>query len=262
MKKLSVILPIHEYNDTVKELFERSVYSYLEADLDRESELLIITTSELKNSIETDGKKFCRGAQWKVLTTEQSDFCSMVNYGATQASEYFSILEYDDVYWHTWFDNVQKQIDNNNLCMLYLPLCEIVDNDSLNEIGYANEAVWASSFSDEIGFFDNESIENYLNFNVTGGIFKTSEFLEVGGLKPSMKHAFWYEFLRRAAYKGKKIYVVPKVGYKHVVNRPGSLSMNESESVSQEEMAWWIDLANKDYFFLKERDASHYVYNS
>ena len=92
MKKLSVILPIHEYNDTVKELFERSVYSYLEADLDRESELLIITTSELKNSIETDGKKFCRGAQWKVLTTEQSDFCSMVNYGATQASEYFQYL--------------------------------------------------------------------------------------------------------------------------------------------------------------------------
>ena len=39
-----------------------------------------------------------------------------------------------------------------------------------------------------------------------------------------MKLTFWYEYLLRAVNNGKKIYVIPKVGYRHHILRDDSLS--------------------------------------
>ena len=72
-----------------------------------------------------------------------------------------------------------------------------------------------------------------------------------------MKVSFWYEFLLRAAYKGKKMFVIPKVGYRHFVGREDSLSYQYGNNMSEVELNWWIDLAKKEYFFPHDRNKTY-----
>jgi hypothetical protein len=139
----------------------------------------------------------------------------------------------------------------------FLPLTEVVDYETKLPFGYSNEAVWASSFSEELGYYDIQSLEYNLNFNTSGGVFKTEDFKNLGGLKSSMELVFWYEFLLRALYKGKKIFVIPKVGYYHTVNRPDSITNVYANTMSEKEADWWIDLAKKEYFFIKDRNKTY-----
>lgn len=166
-------------------------------------------------------------------------------------TEWFSVLEYDDVFTPNWLKNVEKYHDDEVIG--YLPLTEVVDWETNETIAYSNEAFWASSFSEEIGYPDFESLSDYLNFNTSGAIFKKKEFQSLGGLKSSMKLVFWYEFLLRALYKQKKFYVVPKVGYLHTSGRDNSLTEIYRKEMSEKEVEWWLDLAKKEYFFPQDR---------
>ena len=172
-------------------------------------------------------------------------------------TDYFSILEFDDKYSSIWFNNVQTYLNcDTEGSFAFLPLTEVIDIEK-GPIGYANEAVWASSFSEEIGCYDLQCLDNYLNFNVHGGILNTKEFINLGMLKESMKLSFWYEFLMRALYKGKRIYTIPKVGYYHFVGREDSLSSIYANNMSETEAEWWIDLAKKEYFFPHDRNKKY-----
>ena len=166
-------------------------------------------------------------------------------------TDFFSVLEYDDVFTENWLANVEKY--NDDEVIGYLPLTEVNDADKNEVVGYANEAFWASSFSEEIGYPDFESMSDYLNFNMSGAVLKKKEFLTLGGLKTSMKLVFWYEFLLRALYKKKKFYVVPKIGYIHTSIRKGSLTDIYRETMSEKEVDWWLELAKKEYFFPQDR---------
>jgi hypothetical protein len=97
---------------------------------------------------------------------------------------------------------------------------------------------------------------------MTGSIFKTQDWEEVGGLKPSIKLTFWYEWLLRMTYKGKKVYVIPKVGYTHKLGRQGSLIEGYKKTVDEKESNFWVSVARKDYFYKNEREASKYVYDA
>ena len=46
---------------------------------------------------------------------------------------------------------------------------------------------------------------------MTGSIFNTADWKEVGGLKPQIKLTFWYEWMLRLTNKGKDIFVIPKI---------------------------------------------------
>lgn len=173
-------------------------------------------------------------------------------------TDYFSVLEYDDEFTPKWFDNVEKYMNfNGDEFLGFLPLTEVIDSKTNEVIAYANEAFWASSFSEEIGYLDLEAIKDYFNFNTSGGVFKTKEFLALGGLKTSMKLVFWYEFLFRALYKEKKIFVVPKVGYRHYAYVDGCLTSEYTETMSEKEVEWWIDLAKKEYYFPQDRKKTY-----
>lgn len=166
-------------------------------------------------------------------------------------TDWFSVLEFDDEFTSNWFKNVEKYHDDDVIG--YLPLTEVVDAKTNETISYANEAFWASSFSEVIGYPDFESLSDYLNFNTSGAVFKKSDFLALGGLKTSMKLVFWYEFLLRALYKQKKFYVVPKVGYIHSTGRDDSLTEIYRKEMSEKEVEWWLELAKKEYFFPQDR---------
>ena len=123
-----------------------------------------------------------------------------------------------------------------------------------------NVEAWASSFSNEVGYIDSDCLQNYFDFYLTGCVFNTDDWREIGGLKPHIKVTFWYEWLLRATNKSKQVYVIPKVGYNHILGRDDSLTSLYKKELSEKEVQWWFDLAKKDYFFKEEKEPSYYVY--
>ena len=139
---------------------------------------------------------------------------------------------------------------------LFFPI--VVDVDSTNNfIGFTNESVWAVSFSEKLGMLDNSTLLRYQNYQLSGAIIKTEEFLEIGGLKSSMKLTFTYEFLLRATYNDFEIMTIPKIGYRHMNMREWSLFWNyknhPEQKLAGEEAKFWVDLAKKEYFFTDDR---------
>lgn len=257
MKDLTVIVPLNEYNDEVKGLLHKALLSFEKAKRDDE-EVLVVSSKDINEKVKKDFPNLK-----KFVESTSTDFQTQINEATNSCRKYFSILEFDDEYTPNWFKNVEEYFSDTDDISIYLPLTEVClfDKPEKGSIGYVNEAVWALSFSDELGYLDLESLLGYMNFNTTGGVFKTSDFVEIGKLKRLIKLTFWYEFLLRAVHNGKKVYVVPKVGYIHTLNRKGSLSSMYNETISNDESDFWIELAKKDYLFKKERDITHYQYN-
>lgn len=86
--------------------------------------------------------------------------------------------------------------------------------------------------------------------------------MEVGGLKDKLKLVFWYEYLLRITNKGKKVYVIPKVGYEHHIGRKGSIVAKAREEISDKEAQWLFNLARKDYFFKDTKDEEYYEFKN
>jgi hypothetical protein len=245
MKDFTVIIPIKELKDeTELSLLEKAISSIGDNDA-----LLVGPKNELDKVKDKKIKKL-------INDSDNLDYQHQVNMAVENIeSKYFSVLEFDDYFSDTWFNNVEKYIsvDTEDISC-FLPLTEIVDYKENKVIGYANEVFWASAFSEEIGYPDMESMLNYLNFNTSGAIFKKDDFISVGGLKESMKLVFWYEYLLRLLYNNKIIFVIPKVGYYHIVNRDGSLSDMYRQTIEEKEANWLVDLAKKEYYFKKDRN--------
>lgn len=255
MSKFTVIIPLHEFNESVETLLKRaidSVPSGYEVRLSCKNGL----SEQLKNLDVPSNVVIYESSD----AESPSDFCSLVNQ-AVDGSEWFSVLEYDDMYEGNWFDNVEKWMEYHPETSMFVPLVDIMDFNDGKFIGYGNEAPWASSFSDEIGYIDFESIKEFFNFYLCGSVINTKDWETYGALKPSIKLTFWYEFLLRYTSNKKKICVIPKVGYKHFVNREGSLMDEYDKNMSDDEAKFWFEKAKEDYVWKNERDKSKYIYN-
>lgn len=263
MKDLTIVIPIHEYNEEISALLGRAIGGLSEAvsfykDTTNFSEKVKVAIVGPKDICE----KILLPDTYDVIKieNEKSDFSTQINVAVKNiTTKYFTILEFDDVFFKKWFVNVEKYMSIHENVSVFLPLTEIFEtrNDENITLTYANEAVWATSFSDELGFLDLESLENFGDFNMTGAVFNRNDFMEVGGLKASMKLTFWYEFLMRMAYNKKRMYTIPKVGYFHSVGREGSLIAEYNKTLSPDEAQWWIDLAKKEYYFKDDRNKTY-----
>ena len=255
MAQITTIIPVHKFDDEVKTLLETSVKSFVETSKNNPSDLMFVGPKEVLDQV-----KALNLHEAEYVENEEAWFSAQINAAAKKVkTDYFAILEYDDEFTPIWFDNVVKYINAGDDIAVYLPLTEVFDYQHKEEgpIGYVNEAVWASSLSETLGHFDNECLLDYLIFNTTGGVFRAKDFIEVGGLKESMKLSFWYEFLLRAINKKKDVFVIPKVGYFHVVNRNGSLATEYAQNMSDRESEFWVELARKEYLYKTDRKKTY-----
>ena len=252
MKDLVIIIPMHEFGKENVELLNKAVESVPEG--------LKIVLSVKKG---VDGRTL-KGISDRLTVLAESDgdsFAELVNTAANNIDEkWFSILEFDDTYTPIWFDNAKKYIEFMPSTSVFMFLEDITDFNNGKYIGFGNEAAWASSFSNEIGYIDNDCLQNYFDFYLTGSIFNTADWKEVGGLKPSIKITFWYEWLLRLTNKGKTVFVIPKVGYNHHLARKGSLVEYYKENVDNDETQWWYDLSKREYFFKEDRNKTYEDY--
>ena len=249
MKDITFIIPVFQLDkEENKKLFSDAVKS-----LGKDATILVVGSKEDLALVTNKKVKKVENA------TEDLSYPKQVMLALENVdTEYFSVVEQDDKVNEEWYKYLDEYIKRDvDGIFAYLPLTEVVDYKSQEVIGYANEAFWASSFSEEIGFLDMAAMEDYLNFNTSGGVFKTKEFLSLGGLKTSMKLTFWYEFILRALYKEKKMFVVPRIGYFHSINREGNLTDVYSTTMSEKEVEWWLELAKKEFYFPQDRNKKY-----
>jgi len=257
MKDLIIIIPLHEFNESVEALLTKAINS-----VPKDMEIRVSCKNGLSEKIKKTYKKNKNIVIYESEAVDSpSDFCSLVNQ-AVGDSKWFSILEYDDEYTPIWFDNFKKYVDFYSDISVFLPLEDLIDASDNKFAGVGNEAPWASSFSNEIGYIDLDCLQNFFDFYLTGSIFNTQDWEEIGGLKPSIKLTFWYEFLLRATHNGKKIYVIPKIGYSHKLGREGSLIEGYKKTIDEKESNFWVNVARKDYFYKNQREESKYIYNA
>ena len=254
MKDLVVIIPMHEFGKDNIELLNKAVESIPEG---------VRAILSVKKGV--DSRKL-KGVSERLEILSESDgdsFAELVNAAVDEIEEkWFSILEFDDTYTPIWLDNAKKYMEFMPDTSVFMFLEDITDFNNGKYIGFGNAEAWASSFSNEIGYIDNDCLQNYFDFYLTGSIFNTADWREVGGLKPQMKLTFWYEWLLRLTNKNKKVFVIPKVGYNHKLGRSGSLVEIYKENVGQDETQFLFDLAKREYFFHPsvERDPSKFEY--
>lgn len=257
MTNLTVIIPLVAYVDDHKTYYDRSINSLVAADAAEELSVIFVgPDSALKAAKEYDlGKR----EVLYLTNNKNTDLANQVTKAVKDVkTEWFSVLEFDDDFMPYWFSEVEKYMASQSDTALFLPLMEVYDQQKpeLGAVAYANEPVWASSFSEEIGFIDTGALKNHYNFIVSGGVFRKSDFVGVGGLKCSIKVFFWYELLLRLCHNGKKVFVIPKVGYNHYVNREGSLT-SIYQGMEQAEIDFWFSTAQDEYVYKTDRKKTY-----
>jgi glycosyltransferase involved in cell wall biosynthesis len=189
-----------------------------------------------------------------------SDFASQVNLGVKNSkSEWVSICEFDDEYASIWFKNVKKYYESYPKFDGFLPLVVDIDEKGVFA-GFTNEATFAANMNSEIGILTNELLLNYQNFQTSGMVIKKSVYEEFGGFKSSIKLTFVYEFLLRLSYHSVKIMTIPRIGYKHMNMREGSIFWNYKygeNKITENEATFWIESAKKEHFFVNDRNIKY-----
>ena len=254
---ITIIIPINNTTGDFPEMFPKALKSVEEQEIKPEKIIIVYCQCPGPMDWFKEWKK-PEGVEIELLENPTGeDFCSQINYAVEHTTTtWFSILEFDDEYSKIWLKSAREYIEYYGNVSLFFPI--VVDVDSTNNfIGFTNESVWAVSFSEKLGMLDNSTLLRYQNYQLSGAIIKTEEFLEIGGLKSSMKLTFTYEFLLRATYNDFEIMTIPKIGYRHMNMREWSLFWNyknhPEQKLAGEEAKFWVDLAKKEYFFTDDR---------
>lgn len=258
MSNISVIIPVHKLTDETYPMFQTALKSIMIQKV-LPDEVLIVAPKG-SDAIEKINKTDFGPIADRVLIVENegaTDFASQVNLGVSVAkSEWVSFLELDDEYASIWFKNVIEYRNAYPNVGIFMPIVVDVDAGS-NFIGFTNEAVWASSFSDELGVLDLNALLTYQNFNIDGIVMRKDVYEENGGFKPSIKLTFIYEFLLRMAFKDVRIFTIPRFGYKHTNQRPDSLFANYKKELDPIEAKFWLSQAKKEYYFDRDRKITY-----
>jgi hypothetical protein len=235
---ISVVLPIESTkHKDFETFFSKSVQSVLHQE-EPVDELIIVHTDEESLINYLDDFDFSGLTVNRVLNEGDSDFQSQVNLGIKSTkNDLVSILEFDG----------------------FLPL--VVDVDEKQSFaGFTNEATFAANMNTEIGILTNEVLLNYQNFQSSGLVFKKKIIDSFGGFKQSLKLSFVYEFLLRMTYNSVKFMTIPRIGYKHVNMREGSIFWNYKfgeNVITSDEASFWIDTAKKQQFFKEDNKITY-----
>ena len=254
---ITVIVPINALSETEVPYFDKAINSI--KNMETKPDEVIITMCNCEdlnkfiNEYNFDGLNVT-----KLINPDANNFAKQINFAAASVkTKYFSILEFDDEYTSKWFSHIKIYEKHYPEVKIFLPI--VVDiNPEKAFLGLTNEAVWAMNFGDELGFLDEQSLNNFPNFQTSGAVIETESFLTFGGFKSNIKLTFIYELLLRLIHQDVKAMTIPKVGYIHTNLRENSLfwsyKVNQEMAISPKEADFWIQMARKEYFYPYERE--------
>ena len=257
----TVITPIHLLDEVTKQTLLEAIKSVEEQTV-QATELLLVVSTKDKETLDYVNSLDFGDFKDKIRILENAgadDFASQINLGVNNiTTDWFTILEFDDQFSKINLKNAVIYRESYPEVKAFLNL--IVDVNSKGEfMSLSNEAVWAKQFCDVQGYLDNNALLAYQNFNIDGIFMNKETYLESGGLKSNIKLTFPYEFLLRLTYKDVKIMTIPKIGYKHMNLREGSLFDTYKKTMTPDESNWWLAQAKKEYFFNQDRVQNYNV---
>lgn len=259
---VSVIIPIHEYNDKNSILLDRAIESIVKQENVVElPQIVVVYSADIEVGVlsyqQSILSKYQNGLNVVFIKNEgKTDYQSQVNFAVeSTATEYFSVLEFDDEYGTTFFRNVNKYVETYPEVDIFLSM--MIEVNERNEgIKLTNETVWAQQFvgeNGEMGYLNLNALKQYTDFKLSGAVIKKSEFKNIGGYKSNIKLTFMYEFLLRALNNACKIFSIPKIGYKHLATREGSLFDVYLKTMPIDERKFWFETATKEANFMNDR---------
>lgn len=152
-KDITVVIPVHVYDEEVANLLDNAIKSV-------PKDVKVIISTDDKFDLRTSTVKDKR-VTWVANKTEDTSFQNLVNLGVKEVkTDWFSILEFDDVYTPIWFDSFERYQEFNQQYNAFFPMVDLYDvkdkESDYKFVGYGNEAPWAASFSDTIGVIDSK----------------------------------------------------------------------------------------------------------
>ena len=266
MKDIDIIVPVHQYDEEIKEMMVNAIGSVYEAQkLYTHGKLrcLVVYANEIGDTsmIDDMNKEFEGKIEISFIKNEgETDYCSQVNLGVENVTaDFFSILEFDDAFTPKWFETAHKYFYGNESISVFLPI-NLFHDGTFENWQYGNTMAISPMFitadekdTDEIGIINFMRLEKCSLFNITGSIFNTKDFKTVGMYKPSIQVAFNYEFLLRLTKLGLKAMVIPKEGYIHGIGRKNSLTEYYTKEMTEKEREKWFNLALRECVYKEDR---------
>lgn len=250
--KLSLIIPVVTLSDIEVKYFENAITS-VKNQSKLPDEILIVAPEELSEKLIGLVPDTLKDITNIIVNKESTRFQNQINLGVDNSvCDYFMYLEIDDEINKFWVENVHKYYEDNDLLDILLPISVDVDANG-KFIDITNQTVWAMDFCDDFGLLDEQALLRYHNFVIHGAAINISKFKDIGKLKSNIELTFAYEFLLRALYNGLKVTTIPRTAYKHVVDRPDSLTDKYKKTLTQKDVIFWLEKAKKEYYFKVDR---------
>lgn len=244
-KDITVIIPVHEYNQGIEAYLYKATSSTKGA-----FPLVFVGPDEVLDLIELPGEK--------ISNPGNTDYCSQVNLAAKKIkTEFFSVLEFDDEFTPNYGPMMREYLEAFPEVDLVLPITALRQQGKLKNL--INQAVWARSLGPEnLGVFDEKLLAEYGIFNLGGAVIRRERFLELGGLKSNIELTHQYEFIYRLVRKGHLALVTNRLGYLHEFMRPGSyldaLSAGDEQGRDpQQQQEYWTAIAKEESQFTFSR---------
>jgi hypothetical protein len=259
--ELTVIIPIHKINKTEIETLKAALQSLVEQTYKDFTTTFVISKKVKFSDIESVCKEQLQNLNFTYLIKpdNKTNYQEMVNFGVENVSTpYFTILEFDDKFQTYWFEEWKKWKSELSSVDVFLPFIINLQmkNNKEQYAGLQNSIAQAQGVMEKRGYLNLDSIKKQKVADLTGGIFKTSNFIDVGKLKENIQHYFNYELLLRLLKHGQEIFVIPKVGILHMNFRKNSYSeafIKGSESGTIDKKKWY-DIALQEYLFRIQRE--------
>lgn len=256
MKNITVLLPIHKLDNDYQQMLDNAISSV--ENFYNDVNLSIICPPEIKVLLEGLSDKLDINV---IVNNGKTDFCSQINIGIDNCkTEWFTILEIDDEFKPIWLKSMNEYMKNYTDVDVFLPIVKDINTEG-KFVSFTNESSWAYGFTENQGFLDNEVLLDFQNYQTSGGLYKTKVIKDNGSLKENIKLTFTYELFLRLTHNNVKILTVPKIGYQHLNFREDSLfwnyKNNENDTLSEDEVKFWLDTAKKEFFFKNKRDITY-----
>ncbi len=258
MKNLTIVIPIHKFNKEVEKLLENAIKSIEFQNENKEKFNLLFV---FPPGIESDIKKISipedKTSINYLINNDDTSYQNQINLASKNIkTKYFTVLEFDDELSSTYIKNIKEYIKHYPTVDIFMSL--IIETNKKNEaIKLTNESVWSKQNvgdDDELGFLNINVLKNVTDFKLSGAIIKTDSFRKIGGYKTKIKLTFMYEFLLRCLHNGCKVITIPKVIYKHLMDREDSLLVKAMNETTVNERRFWFETAQKEHLFNNDRD--------
>jgi len=256
MHKTTILIPILEVNDNNRSYFKECIGS-IKTQKDKNFYVQFVGPEYSKEIQElTSGIENC--LPFLINDSGKIDYASQINFASAKVqTEYFSVAQMDDTMFPNHVQNINIYTAAYPTLDCFNPLVyEVGPNDEV--IGFSNETIWAAGNMERFGYFDLAKTKEraFYNFNINCFTVKTDVFQKSGMLKPSLKKFGDYEFLLRLLNLGKKVFVIPKMTYKHYNGITGSIH-DLQKDMDDLEKKHWYNTSRKEYFFDFDREITY-----